>query len=456
MYQYFITSEPFYQEHTGDFDYNEKYLQYLPKITNDSVFSLNTKNKPELHLQNYVLENLTKNASDSKLFMKNYFIFKDNSIRKKVIDYFLNFILEKKKQNNQQILIIQFRAPETGIVFFPEDILLFKNNSIKVIIVCHELFINFVRPYLKNITIKVCNQANLTFFFNKIDYEEAVKFGFKNKYAFTQGLITLNIPYNRLIPTLDRPSNILFFGLIRPNKGFLNTLEMAKILKEKKENMKIYVLGKCEINNPLIKAWIKKINSDVVDPDLNVLSPYKDYIEIILNPSDEQIFEKANLCQYAYKSDGKGFANNASSLLNLMALGCILFTKSSQFTDYKLIDKKSKNYETIIFQNKISTSLLNNQTPKPNFVLNKILYLNNNPQIKKNIIIKSKNYLLKNHNTLDIIKNFIKDIHKIFIKNKKSKNKKLKKKMMINTFSHSPSQVKRLSLSSKTKHSIQK
>ncbi len=422
MTQYFITTEPFYDGQTGDYDYMKQFIHHFSKVTKHPILELNTKNDLNLQMKNYVLEHFTKHVANEKVFMKQYKEFHSNPIRKKVIQSFLKTMLEKKEKNKKQILILEYRAPETGILFYPDDITLFQQYSIDIILVCHEFAINVVRPYLKNITVQLCNSCNLTFFFNQIDYDEAKKFGFQGKYAFTQGLITLSIPYDKMIPTLERPSNIFYFGLIRPNKGFLNILEMAELLKKRNMRMKIYVMGKCEIQNPIIKSWIQRIKSPVVDSNLQVNSTYQDFIEITLNPTDDEIFQKANLCQYSYKTDGKGFANNASSLLNIMALGCILFTKSTLFTDNKLIKSNSPFYESVIFQNKLSNSFLNNRTPTPSNVLDFISVLNQHPEQKEEIVKKMTTYIDKYHNTTTIIKEFLENIHKSFQVKKTKKN----------------------------------
>ncbi len=422
---YFITSEPFHDINTGDYDYLQTFVKNFPKVTSDNITIL--KNETiNFDFKQHILDNFTKSVSNKQKFLDNYYSFKNNPHRISLINSFINTILSTTKKDNSNILIIEYRAPETGIIFYPDDILLFKKNNIKVVLVCHEFYINVVRPYLKNITIKLCNKVDLVYFFNHIDHQEAVKFGFKNKYAYTYGLITLNIPKSKLIPTLERPDNILYFGLIRPNKGFLNALELGKLLYENKSNKKIYITGKCELDNPLIKDWIKRINSPIINQNLTVNSLYKKNIEIKINPTDQEIIDIVNQCQYAYKPDGKGYANNASSLLNLMYLGCILFTKSTLFTPQILLKNKDFN-NTILFQNKLSTNVLNNKTPSPSFVLNKINQLS--IEDKESILSNELKYLKEYHSPTTIIKSFIHDLlSNLFKMNqlKKTKNKKVK------------------------------
>ncbi len=445
MYHFFITAEPFHVKNTGDFDYIEEFIHTLPLVSHSPSSLLSSHSQPQLHFQNYVLQHFTKFASNKKLFLQYYHQFKSSPQRKELIQYFINEILSKTEENIQPILIIEYRAPESGAVFYPEDIELFHYHNIKVLIVVHEFYINTLRPYFKKVTVDLCNHCDLTYFFNKIDYQEAIKFGFHGKHAFTMGLETVNL--NSLIatpsyfhdtedfkdfkkyalemkdsssdslisPTLSRPENILYFGLIRPNKGFVNALKLGELLEKHQSPMKIFITGKCELNNPLIKDWIQKIQSPVLTSSFTVQPKYQKNVELILNPSDSKLIYIINQCQYAYKTDGKGFANNSSSLLNLMAFGCILFTKSSQFTPSHAFSSKA-----MIFQKEISMSVMDDKVPTPEFVYQRILLLNQHPEVKEKLVKLMKLYLKKYHNTNQVVKDFVKSMKiKVFSSKKK-------------------------------------
>jgi len=389
MNNIYITCAPFKIKCSGDYDYLSVFKNTYNKIfKNSKIIELNCINND---LQKHYINEFTKNVHNKLLFMKVYKNMRYNKLRKYEISNFLNTI---KKNGRSSKLIIQYRAPETGCLFYPEDIDLFKKNNIEIIIVCHEFYINILRSYLKNMTIKILNKADIVFFFNYIDYKEALKYGFNGIHYFTTVPVLLNMPNKLYIPTLNREENILFFGLIRPSKGFLNILLLAKLLYEKKDKRKVIIIGKCEIDNILIKKWIDKINIDLINDNLQVNNKYLSNLEIYINPNDNLLFKMANRCQFSYKSDAKGFAFNSSSLINILYLGCILITKSSIFTPSFLLDSNSKYYGAIIFQDKKTNNILNNKVPDPLFVYNKIINLKTDE--KKNIIIKS-NLLLNDY-----------------------------------------------------------
>jgi len=196
----------------------------------------------------------------------------------------------------------------------------------------------------------------------------------------------IEIPPKIFIPTLEREENILFFGLIRPNKGFLNALMLGKILQNNNDKRKVIITGKCELSNILINKWLSKIGIDIIDKNLRVNNIYKNNLEIYFNPDDNIVIQLANRCQYAYKSDGKGFSYNSSSLINTINLGCILITKSTIFTPKILLDKESKYHGAILFQEKVTTNILTNKTPSPEYVYNIIQKLT--IEQKKDIINK--------------------------------------------------------------------
>ncbi len=137
MYHFFITAEPFHVKNTGDFDYIEEFVHTLPLVSHSPSSLLSSHSQPQLHFQNYVLQHFTKFASNKKLFLQYYHQFKSSPQRKELIQYFVNEILSKTKENIQPILIIEYRAPESGAVFYPEDIELFHYHNIKVLIVVH-------------------------------------------------------------------------------------------------------------------------------------------------------------------------------------------------------------------------------------------------------------------------------------------------------------------------------
>jgi len=398
----YITSSPFQTEKTGDYEYLKMFKNtYNDIIHNSKIIETQCDN---IKLKKYFENEFTKNLHDKSLFKEAYIKVKNNLTRIKEVNKILKIVKNK-------VLIIEYRAPETGCLFYPEDIELYKKNNVKIIIVCHEFYINTLRPYLKDMTVNVLNKADITFFFNYIDFSDARRRGFKCKHFLTRVMPLIEMPPKIFIPTLEREENILFFGLIRPNKGFLNALILGKILENNNDKRKVIIAGKCELSNILIEKWLSKIGIDIIDKNLKVNNKYKNNLEIYFNPVDNIVIQLANKCQYAYKSDGKGFSYNSSSLINIINLGCILITKSTIFTPKILLDKKSKYYGAIIFQEKMSTNILTNKTPDPEYVYNIVKNISNHQ--KKDTIHKMalllKDFFDKKKIILTFYDNFIKD-----------------------------------------------
>ena len=69
MIQYFITTEPFYDTQTGDYDYVRQFVNHFSKVTKNPIYELTTKNETELQLKKEVLEHFTKNVANGKKVM---------------------------------------------------------------------------------------------------------------------------------------------------------------------------------------------------------------------------------------------------------------------------------------------------------------------------------------------------------------------------------------------------
>lgn len=363
----YITCEPFSTPKTGDYDY----VYQLSRLIPDAEL-LKTDNN---EMRDLYLDTLYDGKKDNyKSFMKKYNKLYNNKKRQLLVKTYIDKILDNS--DNKKILWLNLRPPESGFLFFPDDLKRLKRNGIKILITVHEFYINIYRKYNKIITINLLKYADHVIFFNKIDANEAVKLGMKNTFSFTKQLRTC---YIDTISPLKRENNILFFGIIRPNKGLENIIKLVKLLykyNKKYENKigvkNVFVMGKIELDNPLIKNWIKCISDnykDIVDNKLNVKYPYDDILKIYKNPSDTDIKNITNKCRYMYKSDGKGFANNSSSLINLLYMGGLLFTKWSQFTPKYLIDKNSEYYGSVMFQKKQDNNIINDKIPGPVDVL---------------------------------------------------------------------------------------
>lgn len=415
MIKIYFISAPFNTPNTGDCDYMKSLCNEVNNLYGEEIKTevlINSKLTSDINkVKNLYIENLTKSVANKNNFQNGLTLMKNNQLRKNIINKILNYI--KNEDYKIKVISLQYRAPESGALFFPEDIENFRRNNIFISITCHEFYLNIVRPYLKVMTVKVLNQSNLTYFFNDIDYKESKKFEFKGKYAYTLQIPTTNIKIDYDISKiLNRDNNILFFGLIRPKKGFESLIKMMKLLHEKKyPNInKIIVAGKFEQNNPLVMNWFNRIKGDIFDRNLNVNQKYKSILEVYFNPTDSTLKKIINNCKYAYKPDGKGFANNSSSIVNLLSFGCIVYAKWGPYTPEILTNPNSKYYLGIRFQNKMNSNLMNNSIPSSNYVLEDI----NNSSKEYNIktLTRSKLILDEVYNKKIVINKFIKDLIK--------------------------------------------
>lgn len=395
----YLTTEPFSTPKTGDYDY---------MCTLNSLLKNSTILKSDDRLKEIYIKNLYDGKLNSKKFNKVYKKLKENKIRKELVKKYFKQILNDPDE--KKILWVQVRAPESGFLFFPEDLRTIRNSGIKVVLTVHEFHINIYRYHYKKATLDLIKNSDLIYFFNEIDRKDAIKMGMKTKSVMTKQLRTL---YINTIPANKRENGLLYFGLIRPNKGIENIFKLTKLLyhynirnpnKQIKINS-IYITGKIELDNKLISTWVKYLTNDyndIIDQDFRVKKPYNSLLNIEINVSDDRIREIANKCKYLYKSDGKGFANNSSSLINLLYIGGVLFTKWSQFTPEYLVNKKSEYYNSILFQDKINTDLLDDKVPEPIHVLYSIKQMDE--KMYQNIIMKADKLLKNEYNSSKIIR----------------------------------------------------
>lgn len=413
MIKIYFTSAPFQSPNTGDCDYMMQFSKIIKNFDfhfHSEILTYSLFGQKSTDLQNKYLNLLTRNIHNKQKYYNGYNIIKNDPIRINTVNNMLKYI--KNQKYKHKILSLQYRSPETGTLFYPDDLDNFKKNGIIIVTTCHEFYLNVLRKYLKETTVKILNHSNLTFFFNKIDYLDAKKFGFNSNHKYTKQVSTLNLPLNNLSNTdiLNRPNNILFFGLIRPKKGIQSALELALLIYENPHpNIgKVIITGKCECNNPLIRRWLSKLKSKLIDNKLNVLDKYKNVLEIKINKTDQQLVKLVNRCKYAYKPDGKGFANNSSSIINLINFGCITYTKWGPYTPDFITKDSSKYKYALRLQNNIDSNLLSNNKPLPDFVYNSIINSTQDDNLKT--INAAKKLINNKYNNNIIVSKFCKNI----------------------------------------------
>ena len=74
-----------------------------------------------------------------------------------------------------KILNPQLRPPETGFALCPSDLKALKEEGVKIALTCHEYKLNFSRRWLQTILHAYFSEAELVFFFNQKDLNNAAK-----------------------------------------------------------------------------------------------------------------------------------------------------------------------------------------------------------------------------------------------------------------------------------------
>lgn len=160
-------------------------------------------------------------------------------------------------------------------------------------------------------TINLARSANSTFVFNSVDGEVLLGNGVQNVY------------YTRVCPMIPvatddgstRQPDVMCFGIIRKHKGVEEAIELASRFEAAGMQNRVIIIG--QISGGF--DWFKSLKQS------------KNAI-IIPNPTEGQLAYWMKRCKYAYKADNKGFANNSSSIINLMAAGCIVYCNSGKYT----------------------------------------------------------------------------------------------------------------------------
>ncbi len=277
------------------------------------------------------------------------------------------------------ILNLQLRPPDTGMMIHPEDLILFREKGIKVVVTCHEFMLNAVcrKADLNAFSLEYFREADRVIFFNEQDRNLATRqlVGLEGKSSLSQVMVpgSLRSPLGAgsdfsIEQRLAAPPNILFFGSLRKNKGFELIPPMAQALvKQGVQGAKIIVVGEpsdfrlvaellvksCGVDRmvqllPLLDTQYKLKTAAQLPDIINELHdiiralissgkkqefiawvqqlPIELPIEFHFSVAPEQIERLFTQCKYAFACDSpKGFAMNASAMITMLAHGCILF-----------------------------------------------------------------------------------------------------------------------------------
>lgn len=279
---------------------------------------------------------------------------------------------------------MQLRPVDNGTIFTVEELQELRKKGVKIVITCHEYSLNYVlgkkgsfaESYSKisepnsvsnQISLNLFKIADHVIFFNQNDLELASKscLALKNKSSFSQvvtpmsigkyGSTELNSPpilKDEIKKLSSKPANLMMFGLIRSGKGFEKyAVHLAKSLRESNQkngtDHKLVIVG--GINDPKVAVemvedlvnkelgnWLsKRLEGDYKTQAIQIHSSITNYmnrlaeklpVEFHFFAKPEEVLKLFNRCKYAFVCDNiKGFANNASAMITVLAGGTILY-----------------------------------------------------------------------------------------------------------------------------------
>lgn len=356
--QVFFFTGPFEGEHTGDADYTNKVVDLLKKESIKATYikGSTTVNGSEL----YNPKDITYTSENQDRFIQ------DDIHRKRAVKNVTDLILSSPGE--PKIFHLQLRPPETGCMFLSDDLEYLQKNGVKVVITCHEWKLNDHRMHYQEESLNYFKHADEVIFLNKDDADGAVNLAKKRMAKFPTEFRVSAVPITVSVenpPTVDavinREKNILVFGLMRENKGFDQGIGLARKLKENNpDGLKVILAGKPASLNYLL--FLASCAFDLNDDEMQMVKdawnkdplkftelkklllkfenenrPSGLPIEFHLNLDEGEMEKLISKCKYAYKPDNKGFANNSSAIINLMANGCITFAKWGMATDKKFL-----------------------------------------------------------------------------------------------------------------------
>jgi hypothetical protein len=284
-YNMVIVTAPFDRPNSGDHDY----AQGLCQLSSDSDVEIK-------HLNSFGMTSELRRAlrwysqNPSQRFPGHL-----QSERKAIVDKIFSAV--KRNRGAINILNLQIRPPETGMLLFPGDFQRFKDAKVRITVTCHEyaLYDDIGRRdkrQLNQRSRKYFDAADQVVFFNEEDkaraYADYIHYdkapekadAFLNKTFLSKVATPLSLgvsevgyqpPILAMEPDvfLDRQPNILMFGAIRQGKGFEQVIFLAEQLArcqtngEMPETARVIVAGTpndlITVASLLIKSFSKEM-----------------------------------------------------------------------------------------------------------------------------------------------------------------------------------------------------
>ena len=169
----FFVSFPFDEKNSGDYDYCQKIVNGINQI-NPSSAEYVTGDKIGFQVadkDNLISELIKYRNNGGKQFYDQLVKYYTDPLRIKLATQIKEYI--KLNKATQNILNLQFRPPETGFIFSPEDLEDLKVDGFKICITCHEYKLNYDRRWLQTISHPYFQISDLVLFFNEKDIKNA-------------------------------------------------------------------------------------------------------------------------------------------------------------------------------------------------------------------------------------------------------------------------------------------
>lgn len=274
-------------------------------------------------------------------------------IRRNVVKNFISKIKSLTPKGTMPILNLQIRPPDTGMMIWPEDIVQFRAEGIRVVITCHEYRLNGIRGNTANkVSQLYFDQADHIIFFNEQDrltaikdFEQRHEGGFfpldllSKKSSLSQVGVPLSLglcgggsldsgasaSLEHSIPLLTedlqglakREPNIIFFGSIREGKGFEAAVSLARCFMERRnvpgfEDARIIIAGEPSEYRLVTRLLVDSFGLDRIKDQCGNLEVFFDGAEREVMDRDKQkkltlvLFELSKKIQELISTGKKG------------------------------------------------------------------------------------------------------------------------------------------------------
>jgi glycosyltransferase involved in cell wall biosynthesis len=237
--------------------------------------------------------------------------------------------------SNVPYLKKHLRASSAEAVYFPYHSLLHSwslaphlfsiLNSKKVVVQIHEVSQIHI---LRRMSLALFTLCRAIVFTNEYEMNLFLKiFPWTPKYAVRVIPIASNIkPISVKSYSERQKSSIVYFGLIRPQKGLESVLELASLIKNARLEFRIIIIGRIL---PRWRGYLAKLHSKI-QPDISSIIDWE------FNASEERVSEILGSTLYAFLPFDDGASERRGSLFAALAHRMVIFTTKGLHTPSNL------------------------------------------------------------------------------------------------------------------------